>query len=148
MTSPLDALHGFYEPAPPTWVPQTAGWYCVFAAAAIAAIWIVVRSIRKWVFNRYRRDALRELQTMKVKELSALLKRTALSAWPRTKVASLSGRAWLGFLDGTLSGGGFLTAPGNQIEDVAISQVNLSSEEERQLRDLVAKWIRSHRVHA
>ncbi len=148
MTGPLNSLHGFYEPVPPAWVPQTIGWYCVFAAAAIAAAWFAVWSIRKRLHNRYRREALHELQTIPVSELSALLKRTALSAWPREKVASLSGREWLGFLDGTPGGKGFLSAPGDQIEDIALCRVSLSSEDEQRLRDLAAKWIRSHRVRA
>ena len=46
MTGPLNSLHGFYEPVPPAWVPQTIGWYCVFAAAAIAAAWFAVGAFR------------------------------------------------------------------------------------------------------
>lgn len=148
MTAPLETLHGFYEPTPPAWTPQTVGWYCVLAIAAIAALWMLVRSARKWKHNRYRREALAALNTVPVEELSALLKRTALSAWPRETIATLSGPEWLRFLDGALGGGGFLNAPGNRIEDLAFKSTNLSSEEEKLLRDLTAQWIRSHRVRA
>ncbi len=148
MTNPLDPLHGFSEPALPSWMPQTMGWYCVFGIVAIAAIWALVHMIRRWIFNRYRREALKELETLKVAEYSALLKRTALSVWPREKVASLSGVDWVRFLDRSARGGGFLATPGNQIEDVAMSNESVSPEDERQLRELTAKWIRSHRVRA
>jgi hypothetical protein len=148
MTNPLDSLHDFYAPEPPAWMPQTIGWYCVFASAVIAALWLVVHEVRKWRLNRYRREALKELETLKVVELSALLKRTALSAWPREAVASLSGMEWLNFLDETVRGGEFLVAPGNQIENLAFLKANLNAEDERQLRGLTAKWIRSHRVRA
>ena len=148
MTAPLDALHGFYQPPSPAWTPQTVGWYCVFAAAAIAALWILARRIRRWRFNRYRREALNELKTLAATELSALLKRTALSAWPRERVASLSGPEWLQFLDDALKDSGFKNAPGNRIEDIAFGPAALSAEEEKQLRDLTAQWIRSHHVRA
>ncbi len=148
MMAPLDKLHGFYQPAPPTWAPQTVGWYCLFSLIAIAAIWVLIYEIRRWLFSRYRRVALKELPTLPVNELSALLKRTALSAWPREKVASLSGAEWTRFLDGTLRGGGFLDAPGNRIEDLAFHSVVIAAEEETQLRKLAAKWIRRHRVRA
>ena len=91
MTAPLDTLHGFYEPPPPAWTPQTVAWYCVFALAAIAATCALVWMIRKRIRNRYRREALHELETTRADGFSALLKRTALSAWPRDEVASLSG---------------------------------------------------------
>ena|ERR1700761_798818 len=148
MTNSIDNLHGFYEPAPTTWMPQTVGWYCMFAVVAIASIWILVCGIRRWLFNRYRREALKELETLMVMDFSVLLKRTALSVWPRERVASLSGAEWLQFLDEKLRGGGFLIAPGNQIEDLMFSEADLSVEDEKQLRELTAKWIRSHRVRA
>ncbi len=118
----------------------------MFAVVAITAIWILVREIRRWMFNRYRREALKELQTLTVAEFSVLLKRTALSVWPREKVASLSGVEWLQFLDATIRGDGFLATPGNQIENLAFCEADLSAEDEKQLRELTAKWIRSHRV--
>jgi hypothetical protein len=148
MTSPINMLHGFYEPSPPAWTPQTVGWYCMFAVIAIAAIWILVCAIHRWMFNRYRRAALKELETLTVVDFSVLLKRTALSVWPREKVASLSGAEWLQFLDNKLRGGGFLVTPGNQIENMAFGEANLSAEDEKRLRELTAKWIRSHRVRA
>jgi hypothetical protein len=58
-------------------MPQTIGWYIVFALAAAAVIWMAVHSVRKWFANRYRRDALRELPLLPPEQISALLKRTA-----------------------------------------------------------------------
>lgn len=80
MRAPLDSLHGFYEPKPPAWTPQTAGWYCVFAVVALAALWIAAKFIQRWRRNRYRREALNQLEALPASEFSTLLKRTALSA--------------------------------------------------------------------
>jgi H+/Cl- antiporter ClcA len=148
MTAPLDKLHEFYEPTPPAWTPQTVGWYCAFALAAIAAAWALVWIMRKRLRNRYRREALHALETTKADGFSALLKRTALSAWPREEVASLSGSTWLHFLDHAMSGSGFLTPPGNRVEAIAFGLADISAEDEAALRELTARWIRRHRVRA
>jgi hypothetical protein len=85
MSAPLDKLHDFYQPSPPAWTPQTAGWYTLFAVVGLLLIWAIVHLVRTWFANRYRRVALRELPLLQPSEFSALLKRTALAAWPREK---------------------------------------------------------------
>src|SRR5271167_5027887 len=107
-TSPaLNNLHDFYQPAPPAWTPQTIGWYVLFAIIGLAFVWMTIHWIRKWFANRYRREALRELALLPAEQFSTLLKRTALAAWPREKVASLNGEAWLNFLNETALNGLF-----------------------------------------
>jgi hypothetical protein len=74
MTAPLDKLHDFYQPSPPSWRPQTIGWYVVFAIAALLLLWLVIHLVRRWIANRYRREAMRELAHARPEQLSALLK--------------------------------------------------------------------------
>lgn len=144
--SPLDKLHDFYQPAPPAWIPQTIGWYVLFAIAGFFAAWMIIRSIHRWSSNRYRREALRELALLPVDQLSDLLKRTALAAWPRDRVASLSGGEWLTFLSETGGNSVFNQAPGNGIEEIALRPYLLSDADQQQLRAVAAEWIRRHRV--
>jgi hypothetical protein len=148
MTAPLDKLHGFYQPLPPAWTPQTIGWYVLFGVAGVFVLWIAVHSARRWLRNRYRYEALRELATLRPEQFSTLLKRTALAVWPREKVASLSGNAWLAFLSDTAGERLFDRDPGNRIEEVALQPTPLSGEVEQKLRGLTAEWIRRHRVQA
>ena len=146
MTAPLDNLHDFYQPPPPAWTPQTIGWYVVFAVIALLAMWMTIHTLRRWLANRYRREALRELALLQPEQFSTLLKRTALSAWPREKVASLSGEAWLNFLNESAENNSFHQTPGNRIEEIALRSQTLSGEDERTLRKITAEWIRRHRV--
>ena len=148
MTAPLDKLHDFYQPPPPAWTPQTIGWYVVFAIAGLLVVWMIVHNIRRWFTNRYRREALRELVALPPDQFSALLKRVALTAWPRERVASLSGDAWLKFLSESSNDHLFLNAPGNRIEEIALCSTTISSEDEQALRQTTAEWIRRHRVQA
>jgi hypothetical protein len=145
MTAPLDKLHDFYQPPPPSWRPQTIGWYVVFAIAALLLLWLAVYLIRQWLANRYRREALHELAQAKPEQFSELLKRTALSLWPREKVASLSGDAWLKFLDNSARSDLFQSAPASLLEEIALRPISLSTEEESALRKAVATWIGKHR---
>ena len=146
MTAPHDNLHDFYQPPPPAWTPQTIGWYVVFAVIALLAMWMTIHTLRRWLANRYRREALRELALLQPEQFSTLLKRTALSAWPREKVASLSGDAWLKFLNESAENNSFHQTPGNRIEEIALRSQTLSGEDERTLRKITAEWIRRHRV--
>ena len=148
MSDSLKQLHDFYQPPPPSWMPHTVGWYVVFAVLGLLALWLVIRSARHWMANRYRREALRQLPHTPAEQLSALLKRTALSAWQRETVASLSGETWIKFLAETSKETGFARFPGNSIELIALRPTKLSEEEELQLRNVSASWIRSHRVQA
>jgi Domain of unknown function (DUF4381) len=146
MSASLSKLHDFYQPPPPAWIPQTAGWYVVFALAGIAILWLAVYSLRRWLNNRYRREALRELALLPPEQFSSLLKRTAITAWSRENVASLSGEAWVNFLNASTAGDLFQRAPGNSIEDLALRPTTLSDGDKDELRKITAEWIRRHRV--
>jgi Domain of unknown function (DUF4381) len=146
--APLDKLHDYYQTAPPAWAPQTIGWYVLFGMIGLLLLWFAIRTLRHWLANRYRREALRELARATPDQFSSLLKRTALAVWPREKVASLSGEAWLDFLDGAIATKSFRSAPGNRIEELALLGNATSREDEQVLRDLTAHWIRRHRVQA
>jgi Domain of unknown function (DUF4381) len=146
--APLNKLHDYYQPAPPAWTPQTIGWYVLFAAVALLLLWFAIYVIRRWFANRYRSEALRELVIATPDQFSALLKRTALAAWPREKVASLSGDAWLQFLGNAAATESFRSAPGNRIEELALFGNAASVEDEQTLRTIAAEWIRRHRVQA
>ncbi len=87
-------------PAVPFW-PPAPGWWVVGAACAIAAGFAIAAAVRHWRRNAYRREALRALETADGRDISRVLKRAALAAFPREQVASLNGAAWLAFLDRT-----------------------------------------------
>ena len=128
-------------------MPQTAGWYVLFALLALAAGFQLIKWIREWKRNRYRRAALRELPHTRIEDLSALLKRTALAAWPREDVASLTGESWLQFLNRTADQPLFETNPGSEIEEVAVRESSLLNPQgEGELRQRAEAWIRRHRA--
>ncbi|WP_068111475.1 DUF4381 domain-containing protein [Tropicimonas marinistellae] len=96
----LDMLKPIPEPAPISMWPATGGWIWLGLALALLIGWIAWRRWRHWQANAYRRAALAELQASgdDPAEIAAILRRTALVAYPRRDVASLTGGDWIAFL--------------------------------------------------
>ena len=106
----LQQLHDIHLPAAVGPWPPAPGWWLLallLASALGAGLWWLWR---RWRSNRYRRQALQRLRRYRARfhrdqdqaallsALSQLLRRTALSAYPRPTVAGLSGDAWRAFL--------------------------------------------------
>lgn len=102
--SSLDQLRDIVEPKAVSWWPLAPGWWAILAGLAVTVFFVALRTRRRWQANAYRRAALRELQNARsVSQVALILKRTALAAFPRTSIASLSGIAWCHWLDETVS---------------------------------------------
>jgi Ca-activated chloride channel family protein len=84
-----------------------------------------------------------------IRQLSVLLKRVALAAYPRIGVASLYGDDWLTFLDQQIGGNHFSKGIGRVLA-AAMADPNagadLSITEWDGLIDQVRHWITAHRV--
>jgi hypothetical protein len=101
------AIRGIAETAIPDSVslmPQTPGWWVLLALALAGAAHWVRRRRHNYLRNRYRREALAELQRLQrryrdgdrqsLRELAPLLRATALQALGSRELANASGEAW------------------------------------------------------
>ena len=159
--SSLDNLHDIVAaPHTPLWPPAPA-WYWVLGAVAFALMVLLVRCLVHWLHNRYRREALAEiasheaaladatLRAAAIASIAELLKRVALSAFPRGTVASLHGPEWLSFLDRTARSTAFASGDGAWFERVAYhppEAAALDEKKSRELAQLARHWILHHRV--
>ncbi|QDL90406.1 DUF4381 domain-containing protein [Paroceanicella profunda] len=148
-TTLIDLLDMLAEPpAPPpvAMTPQTWGWGALLALVLLALAWLAWRTWRHRRANAYRRAALAELAAAgdDPARIAGILRRTALAAWPRTRVASLTGPDWLAFLDAT-GGTGFVDGPGAAL---ARAPYRDGQAPVPGLGDLAAGWVRRHRVEA
>jgi hypothetical protein len=133
-------MHGLLLPPPvPLW-PATPAWAVLGAVVLAALFWLAWRGLRAWRRNAYRRAAMRALAVAEAPaEVAAILKRTALAAWPRAEVAALSGVAWAAFLRQTAPRAGLDDATARRLAELAYAPVAPVP------RDAARAWVRHHR---
>lgn len=166
MTDPtsLQNLHDIVTPAPTPWLPPAPGWYAVGFSLLLLFCWVAVQKYLRWRRNTYRREALTELSELAgqmedsaaygqvLPQLPQLVKRTAIAAYGRSMVASLSGDDWLEFLDKTGSTQVFSQGSGKLLNDCsylpAVQLAEFSHEQVTGLQKAVLHWTRKHRFEA
>ncbi|SMF97167.1 protein of unknown function [Methylomagnum ishizawai] len=119
-------LRDIHLPAAIGWWPPAPGWWLALLAAiglVALSVWLVLRWRRVTPIKLARRelDALANAPELapdeKLRRLSILLRRTALSLYPRQQVAGLTGAAWLDWLDATLGEPRFSQGPGRSLTE-------------------------------
>lgn len=108
---PLANLRDIHLPADVSWWPPAPGWWLLAGLLTGACLWLLWFAWRRHRQRAYRRAALHLLQQLRrrqnppaerLAEANALLKRTALAAWPAARVAALHGGDWCRFLSASL----------------------------------------------
>ncbi len=149
----LDRLHDLVPPPATPWWPPAPGWVWLAAMLGVLVAYLLLRGFLRWQANRYRREALAALVRLDTaddrafaRELASLLKRTALTAYPREQVAPLTGTAWFAFLDAA-AGTHFADGLGAQLEAAmhASSPASWDAQGRGQVLQETRRWIREHR---
>lgn len=124
----LMQLKDIHMPPPIGWWPLAPGWYLLSVMIILILFSIIFLGLRYHHNNRAKRQALRVLKRyheeylqqansqLTAARLSELLKRVALVYYPRTRVASLQGQAWVDFLNATANHCDFNTVREHLIE--------------------------------
>lgn len=143
-------LRDIHPPDPVGWWPPAIGWWLLpllVAGLVVATIWLV----RRWRRPTPLKLALRELEALradaslgadaKLRRLSILVRRTALSLHPRQEVAGLAGEDWLRWLDGTLGEPRFSQGPGRALAEAPYRPGGAANPDE--LLALCRDWLRA-----
>jgi len=143
MSDPADLSNLRDIVAPPEvalWPPAPGWWILLAGGIAMVAIFagMIVARYRR---NAYRRAALVALDTADAGDISTILKRAALAAWPRAEVASLTGADWLAFLDRTARSDVFTRGAGRDLETLAFG----GAGDKQAVLTAARSWIRRHR---
>jgi hypothetical protein len=150
------ALGDFVEVVSPqaiSWLPQTVGWWWLGAALLAVFARYSWRRLRYWYRNRYRREAAARLQKLGdtadksalVAELNRLLKLTALAAFSREQVASLSGKEWVDFLNGQCPTPPFSGEQGQLLAVDAYRTDTVAAPGGPPLISACLTWVREHK---
>ncbi len=143
-------------------LPETIGWW-----PPAMGWWILIITIPLliflffWLYKRLTRytaikTANKILQTVKLntetsneqklKELSMLIRRTAMSVFPRADVAGLTGKAWLDFLDNSLGKPRFTEEVGVLLTD-GLYQKEKQPVQVAPLITLCEDWLKALKKH-
>ena len=143
-------LRDIHVPAAPGWWPPAPGWWLLAG--------FVVMLMATFLWWRRRRGAVsaveaakRELARLRdtapqlgplrlAQELSVLMRRVAISLYPRTETAAITGEAWLAFLDRPFADRPFSDGPGRLLARLPY-RPSVSREEAEPLLDLCARWL-------
>lgn len=148
---PLKDLH---LPETIGWFPPAIGWWLVVVLMPLTLwflYWLYKRLTRKTAI-KVARQLLANIKNssmdnaQKLTELSAWLRRVAISTAPRTQTASLTGQAWLAFLDSSLKDSPFTTGIGRCLVDAPYRKVMPSETEISQLIDLCENWLKAQKT--
>lgn len=155
-SDPLAGLIDIPLPQEASLWPQTWPLRIAIVLIVALAVWGIWRFVHRYRANRYRREALSELDRMRqtpdaapdrlAAQLSLLVRRTALAVFPRETVAPLTGTAWLAFLDRSYGGEEFSRGVGRWLVSAPYQQTAPGRHELNALRSLVDRWIRVHHV--
>lgn len=148
----LELMHELEMPEPVSMVPQTPGWWVLAGWFAAVVLVVAARLAGRRRRNRYRREAASLLDGIAARaasdpsgsaqEIAALLKRTALAAYPREAVASLYGADWAAFLCRTSGHDAEVVAAADQL---AFSAYRADADGGGLIRP-ARRWIRLHRA--
>jgi hypothetical protein len=156
----LALLHDIQVPPPvPPWWPLAPAWYLLTGLVLGIASWGLWRRRKRRQARRYRREALAALRALRRAEakpretvvgMLILLKRTALGAYPRPRVAALHGAAWWAFLDHTAGKPLFAEGLGALSEGWVYAEQGgaISARDLKRLYKASRYWIRHHRPAA
>ncbi len=146
---PLKDIH---LPEPVGWWPPAPGWWLLMVLVPVLFLlgwWLYKRITRRTALRTARRILSRierhagqdDWQT--VAELSVLLRRTAISCFPREQAASLTGQDWLHFLDRPFSEPRFATELGRLLLDAPYRKQSSGEMPVAALLQLCQDWLRA-----
>ncbi len=153
-TAPADPVAGLIDiplPIPVSLWPETWASQIAIAVLAVALIALVGWLAWRWWVNRYRREALADLDDIlrgqpTVDALALLVRRTALAVFPRETVAPLAGKEWLAFLDRSYGGSEFSQGAGRSLSRSPYQRSADAAGDVNAAAALVRRWIRTHHV--
>ncbi|WP_114327348.1 DUF4381 domain-containing protein [Candidatus Colwellia aromaticivorans] len=141
-----------------SWFPQTIGWkiLAVFILFFISYKGYKIYKIYKiYQSNAYRREALSWLAHCQktddinlYKQLPALLRKTALSAFKRSEVSQLTGSCWEHWLDQQCQKTSFVSSCPTLLHQLAFKPINANTLTKKQNQILITQvtlWVKYHR---
>ncbi len=156
---PTTQLHlkDIHLPEAVGWWPPAIGWWLLAVLIPLFMVslyWFYKRLTRKTAIKTARKnlELIKEDtdpdNSRKLRELSMLIRRVAISINPRSEVASLTGRQWLAFLDKSVTGAPFSEGCGQLLADAPYRNSPSTELDMSQLISLCEDWLKAQMKQA
>lgn len=152
--SEINELGEIIEADPVKFSFETPGWYFLAIIFIIVLLLIMLKLIRNYRSNAYRRQALKKLEQLDthhaenseeihLTRVLTVLKWVAIQAYGRKKVATLHGKSWLKFLDSKIDANPFIQYE-LLIKKSIYQCLPMKSDEFKNFNTISKIWIRKH----
>lgn len=139
-----------------SWWPQTLGWQVLFLCVLVYVFVKGYRIYKKYIANAYRREAIAWMQALPAyqttnpdpvfRQLPALLRKTAISAFSRSEVSLLSNGKWELWLDSQCQESRFSSRCVSLLHRLSYqADHQISTKQMLALQAEVLHWIKFHR---
>ncbi len=144
------SLRDLHLPETIGWWPPAIGWWLsalLILLLLLFSIWLYKRITRKTAVKTAKKILLSIKQDSalgdrdKLVALSELMRRVAVSLSPREEAASLTGQAWLDYLDSTLEGTPFSSGEGNVFASAHYQKAITNDVDISALITLCEQWL-------
>lgn len=135
--------------------PLAVGWWITLVLIPML-LWIsflVYKYLTRKTAVKTAKKLLAELKQDKTKperqqiaEISALIRRVAMSVAPREECASLTGQAWLEYLDKSVKDNAFTQGVGKCLADVSYQRVTSTHVDIAELINLTERWLKAQKI--
>jgi len=145
-------LRDIHLPEAIGWWPPAMGWWLLLVLIpllCLALFWLYKRITRQTAVKNAKKilaaiaDEKNTSELQKIQQLSALLRRVAISVSPRAQSAGLSGQAWLQYLDRSLKGAPFTEGVGRCLADTQYRQSVADDMDIDALTKLCEQWLKA-----
>ncbi|MEQ1543931.1 DUF4381 domain-containing protein [Methyloglobulus sp.] len=143
-------LRDIHLPEAIGWWPPAIGWWilAILIPLLIGLMYWLYRYVTGKTAIKAAKKLLLEIKqdtrgenSQKLKDLSALIRRTAISTNVRNECAGLTGQQWLEFLDRSVSGTPFTQGIGQLLANAPYQKSPPTEQEITQLTSLCEDWL-------
>jgi cbb3-type cytochrome oxidase subunit 3 len=143
-------LRDIHLPEAIGWWPPAIGWWilAILIPLLIGLMFWLYRYVTRKTAIKAAKKLLLEIKqdtqrdnSQKLKDLSALIRRTAISTNLRYECAGLTGQQWLEFLDRSVSGTPFTQGIGQLLANAPYQKSPPTEQEITQLTSLCEDWL-------
>lgn len=150
-------LRDIHLPGDPSFWPLAPGWWLLLILVLLIGAWLVLKLLRRMRQKKHQQQILNEYTVLETKllnnpnneaiaNINIFLRRLAISKYPRTDIASLTGANWLRFLDESGNTQAFSKGIGRILVDAPYQSGELknfnSKEFTSSFTSLIRAWIK------